>query len=157
MQSLDKNSLFSIFEKGDEEVYAEHGVEGQLNNPFVLMGMVVRGLENYEVMDIMYMRRHPESYKNVRELTKYKYYSKLYGYLKRIDVLDSDNIYKVGGSFGRDQCFLSLDNMLRFFEKHERYERCGVIKRYQDLLLDSYVDGRELDLILSKSVRSKDA
>ena len=69
MQPLDKNTLFSIFEVGDEEIYKEAGVENQLNNPFVLMGMVLRGLENYSIMDVMYMKRHPESYKEVRELT----------------------------------------------------------------------------------------
>ena len=52
MQPLDKNTLFSIFEAGDEAVYAEYGLQGQLNNPFVLMGMVLKGVENYHIMDM---------------------------------------------------------------------------------------------------------
>lgn len=40
MNKLDPHSLFSIFEKGDEEVYKEHGEEDVLDNPFVLMNMV---------------------------------------------------------------------------------------------------------------------
>ena len=33
MQSIDPKSLFDIFEKGDEEVYQEHGVGKVLENP----------------------------------------------------------------------------------------------------------------------------
>ena len=139
MQPLDKNTLFSIFEVGDEEIYKEAGVEDQLKNPFVLMGMVLRGLENFSIMDMMYLRTHPKDYKNVREITKYKYYTKLYKYLERIDSNNFDKIYKIADSFGRDETFVGLENLLRYFEKIEQYERCAVIKRYQDLLIDSYV------------------
>jgi hypothetical protein len=139
MQPLDKNTLFSIFEAGDEEIYKEAGVEDQLKNPFVLMGMVLRGLENFSIMDMMYLRRHPKDYKNVRAITKYKYYTKLYKYLERIDSNNFDKIYKIADSFGRDETFVGLENLLRYFEKIEQYERCAVIKRYQDLLIDSYV------------------
>lgn len=136
MQYLDPNTLFSIFEQGDEEVYKEHGAEDALKNPYVLMGMTVRGIENYHMMDIMYMRQYPEQYKNVRKTIKLKYFTKLYKYLERIDSKHFDSIYKVGESFEKGQCFLSLDKMLRFFESLEHYEKCAVIKRFQDLLLE---------------------
>ncbi len=45
MNRLDPNTLFNIFEQGDEEVYKEHGVEEAQDNPYVLINMVVRGLE----------------------------------------------------------------------------------------------------------------
>ena len=70
MQPLDKDTLFSIFEQGDEEVYIEHGVKDVLDNPFVLMGMILRGLENFELMDMMYNRNFPEEYKNVKTIIK---------------------------------------------------------------------------------------
>ena len=55
MQPLDKNTLFSIFEVGDEEIYKEHGVEDQLNNPFVLMGMVLKlyNLKGYLLLSFL--------------------------------------------------------------------------------------------------------
>ena len=90
MQPLDKNTLFSIFEAGDEAVYAEYGLQGQLNNPFVLMGMVLKGVENYHIMDMMYIQKYPEQYKKVRNLTKYKYLNKLFTYLERIDNINFD-------------------------------------------------------------------
>ena len=104
--------------------------------------MVLRGLENYQIMDVMYMKRHPESYKEVRELTKYKYYDKLYGYLNRLDSLNFDETYKIAESFGRDECFMGLETFLRYYEKIEHYKKCAVIKRYQDLLLESYSTDR---------------
>ena len=142
MIPLDKNTLFSIFEAGDEEIYKEHGLEDQLKNPFVLMGMIVKGLENFDMMDMLYTKRYPEHYKNVRDMTKYKYYSKLYRYLERIDTKNFNEKYTVGDSFGRENCFVALENMLRYFEKIEQYEKCAIIKRYQTLLLESLVDGK---------------
>lgn len=144
MQPLDKNTLFSIFEAGDEEIYKEAGVEEQLNNPFVLMGMVLKGLENYEIMDMMYLKRHPEHYKEVRELTKYKYYNKLYSYLTRLDSLNFDDVYKIAESFGKDESFLGLETLLRYYEKIEQYRKCAVIKRYQELLLETYTDNKSM-------------
>lgn len=141
MQPLDKQSLFSIFEQGDEAIYKEAGAEEQLQNPFVLMGMVIRGLENYDIMDMMYMKRHPENYKRVRAITKFKYFNKLYGYLNRIDIDKlPKEIYKVSESFGREGSYVSLENMLRYFEKIEHYEKCAVVKKYQDLLMASIVE-----------------
>lgn len=106
------------------------------------MGMIVKGLENFDMMDMLYTKRYPEHYKNVRDMTKYKYYSKLYSYLERIDTKNFNEKYTVGDSFGRENCFVALENMLRYFEKIEQYEKCAVIKRYQTLLLESLVDGK---------------
>ena len=56
MKPIDPNQLFSLFEVGDEEVYEEHDVTEVLQNPYVLMGMVVRGVENYNILDKLYLR-----------------------------------------------------------------------------------------------------
>ena len=134
MQPIDPHTLFSIFEKGDEEIYKEHGLEETLDNPFVLMGMVIRGIDNFILMDMMYMKKYPKEYKNVRELTRYKYFNKLYGYLLRIDHTDFNDVYTVGDSFEYKEVFNGLDYLRRYYEYLEEYEKCGVIKSYQDLL-----------------------
>ena len=135
MQPLDKNTLFSIFEAGDEEIYKEHGLQDQLDNPFVLLNMVLRGLENYYLMDLMYMKRHPQHYKEVRQVTKYKYFNKLYGYLNRIDSKSFSDIYSIGTSFNSADIISGLEVLLKFYEEIEQYEKCAVIKRYQDLVI----------------------
>ncbi len=139
MQPLDKNTLFSIFEAGDEAVYAEYGLQGQLNNPFVLMGMVLKGVENYHIMDMMYIQKYPEQYKKVRNLTKYKYLNKLNTYLERIDNINFESVYKIGDSFNNYEVEYALDYLLKYYEKLEEYEKCAVIKRYVDLLTSNTI------------------
>lgn len=137
MQPLDPHSLFSIFEQGDEVIYKEHGMEDTLENPFVLMGMVLRGMENFQVMDAMYKRQYPKEYEKVRRSVQYKYFSKLFEYLTRVDDLTVETVYKIGQSFEKGNVFLSLDSLRVFFEQVEEYEKCYIIKKFQDLLLEA--------------------
>jgi len=134
MQPLDKDTLFSIFEQGDEEIYAEHKVTGVMNNPYVLMGMVIRGMENWYLMDIMYKRSYAEQYERVREVIKVKYMSKLVGYLDRIDETKFETIYTIGDSFESKSVMRALNDLLYYFESIEKYEKCITIKTYIDLL-----------------------
>lgn len=136
MQPLDKHNLFSIFEQGDEEVYVEHGVEDILNNPYVLMGMVIRGLENFQLMDVMYKRNFPKEYEKIQEALKYKYYCKLFHYLERIDSGNFDSKHRIGESFDIDSVNLGLNTLRLYFEFIEEYEKCSVIKKYIELLKD---------------------
>ena len=134
MQPIDPNTLFSIFEQGDEEIYKEHGMESQLQNPFVLMGMVLRGIDNFQMMDMMYMKQYPKHYKKVRNITRYKYFNKLYSYLTRIDCSSFDDKHKIGESFDINDVRYCLDLLRVYYESLEEYEKCSVIKKYIDLL-----------------------
>ena len=134
MQPLDKNTLFSIFESGDEEIYKEHSLEDALKNPYVLMGMVLNGLQSYILMDVMYKRNYPQEYERVSASIKYKYYSRIYSYLTRINSDSFETIYTIGSSYERDDVFKGLDEMRLYFESVEEYEKCNVIKKYIKLL-----------------------
>ena len=135
MAKLDPHTLFSIFEQGDEEVYKEHGQEDILDNPFVLMNMVTRGLENYELMRIIYLRNYKEQFQNVEHSIKDKYYNKLYGYLQRIDVDDADGVYTIGDSYERNSAQKALQTLLDYYEVKEQYERCSTVVKYIQMLL----------------------
>lgn len=134
MNPLDPHILFSIFEQGDEQIYKEYGMEDTLNNPFVLMGMVLKGLENFTIMDAMYIRHYGQQYKNVKPVIKHKYYNKLFSYLKRIDSTRFESIHSIGESFDKEAVLSSLTTLLVYYELIEEYEKCAVIKRYSDLL-----------------------
>ena len=136
---MDPHTLFSIFEQGDEEVYIEHGVKDVLDNPFVLMGMILRGLENFELMDMMYSRNFPEEYKNVKTIIKYKYYNKLYKYLRRIDSSSFKDEYTIGEAFDSGNVYKALDDLRTYYETIEEYEKCAVIKNFRELLIDKVV------------------
>lgn len=140
MQPIDPHTLFSIFEQGDEAVYRENGVEDVLSNPYVLIGMVIKGLENYQLMDSMYMRSYPKEYQAVRDNVKLKYYNNLYQYLLRIDSTSFESIYSIGEAYDIQQVIFGLDTMLYYFETLEMYEKCAVIKQYMDLVRASMVE-----------------
>tara|TARA_B100000683_G_C12424402_1_gene529130 strand:+ start:101 stop:553 length:453 start_codon:yes stop_codon:yes gene_type:complete len=135
MNKLDPHTLFSIFEQGDEEIYKEHGQQDVLKNPFVLMGMVLRGLENYRLMSLIYTRKYPELFKKQELTIKHKYYNKLFNYLNRIDLRQLEVAYHVGESYSRDEIMLALEHMIQFFVKVEEYEKCAKIVEYKDLLV----------------------
>ena len=135
MNKLDPHTLFTIFEQGDEEIYKEHGQQDVLKNPFVLMGMVLRGLENYRLMSLIYTRKYPEMFERQEPTIKHKYYNKMFGYLNRIDVMQLETAYHIGESYSRDEIMLALDDMIDFFVKVEEYEKCAKIVQYKDLLV----------------------
>ena len=137
MQPLDKNTLFSIFEAGDEQVYKEHGIEDMLKNPYVLMGMVMQGLQSYCRMDLLYQRNFPKEYKKAAKGIKYTYYNKLYGYLVRIDSDEDHSMYRIGETYQKEEVEAALDLLRVYFEEIEEYEKCAVIKKYIDLLTGS--------------------
>ena len=134
MQPLDPHTLFSIFEKGDEEIYEEHNMTELLDNPYVLMGMVLRGVDNYHTMDLMHLKHFGEQYKEVRFKVRNQFYNKLFKYLDRIDITKLDSRYTITEEFNSDDIFSGLNVLLVYFEKREEYEKCATIKRYQDLL-----------------------
>jgi len=134
MQPLNKNTLFSIFESGDEEIYKE--ASDALKNPYVLMGMVLNGLQSYILMDVMYKRNYPQEYEKVSTSIKYKYYSRIYSYLTRINSDRFETIYTIGTSYEKDDVYDGLDEMRIYFESVEEYEKCNVIKKYIKLLTE---------------------
>ena len=128
MQGLNPNTLFSIFEKGDEAIYKEHKIDGVLDNPFVLLGMVLRGLDNFMLMDVIYTRNYPKEYKPQRHMVKKKYFFNLFNYLQRIDWGTVGTSYKAGTSFEFDETIHRLNHFLKYFENIEEYEKCAVIR-----------------------------
>lgn len=135
MNKLDPHSLFQIFEQGDEEVYKEHGQEDVLNNPYVLMNMVSRGLENYQLMCALYIRNYPKEFDKVEPSIKNKYYNKLYGYLLRINIDSIKDIYVIGDSYDRKNAQTALETLLDYYEEVEQYEKCGVVVKYIQILI----------------------
>ena len=134
MQKLDPHTLFSIFEQGDEQIYKENNVEDLLNNPYVLLGTVVSGVENFYLIDKIYTLKHEEEYGRVRDSIKLKYYTKLYKYLDRVTPLEVDIIQKIDPQWELDRYINGISDLLYFFEDIEHYEKCAKIKQYYDIL-----------------------
>ena len=136
MNKLDPHTLFSIFEQGDEQVYKEHNVLGVLDNPYVLIGMAVTGVENFALIDQMYLLRYTEDYAKVRNKIKYIYYNKLYTYLTRVNLNELGDEYRVGEDYEISRSIDAILDIQIYFQQSEEYEKCKVIKQFSDLLID---------------------
>ena len=133
MKDLNADNLFNMFSLGDEEIYRENGVEDVLDNSFTLFGMVVRGVENYFIVDQLYKVRFAKDYDKVSESIKLKYFTGLIRYLERVDGLQSDTLSSLEDEFSPQAIKYALEEMLEFFEGIEYYENCALIKKYYDL------------------------
>lgn len=132
MQPVDPNKLFDIFNVGDEAVYKKHGLEKALDSSYVLLGTVVRGIENYHLMDVMYSRNYPKEYKRNRDTITFRYFTKLYKYLAKVNEDPFKVIEEMENGFDYTQIVIALDFLRDYFEKKEHYEKCAVIKKFLD-------------------------
>ena len=133
MKKLNSDDLFNIFSIGDEEIYKEHKIEDLMDNTFILFGMVVRGVENYFIIDKMYAHRYQERYDSVRENIKLKYFNGLVNYLERIKALQVDTVEELVDEFGPQAIKYALEEMLEFYKELEMYEKCAVIFKFYEL------------------------
>ena len=143
MKELDPSKLFELF--SNEEEYQEDIQQKTLvgnNNPFILMGMVVRGVENFYILQEIHSNKNNRenlSKEEKRNQIKYSYYKSLFKYIERIN---QDSMLDL------EQCLihdieiidLALNDILSLFESYEEYERCSIIKSLQDNLQEvSYI------------------
>ena len=133
MKKLNTNQLFDIFQIGDEEIYREHQAEDVLDNSFVLFGMVIKGVENYYIIDQLYEKRYGEQYDSVRESIKLKYFIGLVRYLERIEEIQEDTLHIIEDEFGLQAIDYALQEMLDLFIEVEHYEKCTVLSKSQRL------------------------
>ena len=133
MKKLNSDDLFNIFSIGDEEIYKEHKIEDLMDSTFILFGMVVRGVENYFIIDKMYANRYQERYDSVRENIKLKYFNGLINYLERVKVLQVDTVEELKDEFGPQAIKYALEEMLEFYKELEMYEKCAVIFKFYEL------------------------
>ena len=140
MKELSTNKLFDIFSITDEEVYEEHHQGDVMRNPFVLMGMVLRGLENWVMLDMMYTKKYPKQYSSVRNKIRNKYNDRLMGYLDRIDWKKYETIHSIGESYDRREIENGMNHLIKYYEKLEDYEKCAILVEYLNLLYIESVD-----------------
>jgi len=135
MKKLDSKGLFDIFSQGDEAIYKEHGAQDVLDNSFILFGMVIRGVENYYIIDRIYTYKMGKDYNSVRDSIKMKYFNGLVYYLERIDVLQSDTVIELIDEFDYQPIKYALEELLDFYEEKEMYEKCAIIFKFFDIFL----------------------
>jgi len=137
LKELDPSRLFDLFDK--EEEIQEQSIDKKWiskNNPFILMGMVVRGVENFYILQEIHSNKNNRediTKEEKRKVIKYSYYKSLFKYIERIN---QDSMLDL------EQCLihdieiitLALNDILSLFESYEEYEKCSIIKSLQDNL-----------------------
>ena len=136
MKKLNSSELFEIFSQGDEQVYADNGVEDILDSSFILFGMVIRGVENYFIINKIYSNRYGEHYELISDSIKLKYFNGLIGYLHRIDITQSDTLEQLRDEFGPQAIKYALDELLEFYEQRELYEQCAIIFKFINIFFE---------------------
>lgn len=136
MKELDGDSLFSIFEKGDEDIHRDSHYKIQLDSSFILLGTVIRGVDNYFLIDQLYTNRYQERYLSVKENLKLKYFIRLVKVLQRITEFDSKTASMLVDEFGETTIIYVFQYLLSYFEENEYYEICVVLKKYFDIFTE---------------------
>ena len=130
MKHLDADKLFDILLVGDHQVYQEHGVEQLVDDTHTLFGSVIKGVENYYIIDQMYTNRYGEAYNSVREKLRVKYFTNLMRYLVTIDMSRSDTRQNLVDEFGLQPISYALNEMIDCFVQVEQYEKCAILQKF---------------------------
>ena len=129
--NIDK--LFSLFSIGDSEVYEENKVGDLLDNSYVLVGMVVKGVENYYIIDQIYNAKFGELYVSSRDSIRHKYFTNLYKYLERVNLSQEDTLLLLVDEFGEQPMYYAFQEMLECFLEVEDYLKCAKIQKFIEI------------------------
>jgi len=130
MKHLDADKLFDILLEGDHQVYQEHSVQELVDDTYTLFGSVIKGVENYYIIDQMYTNRYGEAYTSLRDRLRVKYFSTLMKYVVTIDVSQSDTVHNLVDEFGLQPISYALNEMIDCFVVVEQYETCAILQKF---------------------------
>lgn len=127
MKKLSSTELFNIFSQQDHQVFADNGMQEEIDNDFITFGTVITGMRNYDILDNMYRYRYQEQYDSVSDQLKLKYFDSLMRYASRIDELTLDTVNDLNDEFGNIEIVGMLGQLISFYQQHEHYEKCAII------------------------------
>ena len=130
MKNLDPEDLFKVFEMSDEELVSQHDSQAAWDfrhHPFILIGMVIKGLENFEVVSKLYTRREGEAYVQIEDTVQHTYYTSLYKYLYRFNY---QSLEYIESALKHDYSDIesALTHLRTFFESREEFEKSARIR-----------------------------
>jgi len=129
-----EKDIFSIFQVQDQEIYQDQGLD-IFNDDYTNLGTVVTGVENYLILDQMYCFKYPEKYQRVRQSIRKTYLDKLFTFLTKVSIDNSQMVEDFLHEFTINRITKSLTFLLTFYESTEDYENCIIIKKFLDKFL----------------------
>lgn len=131
--------FFSMFHTNNEEnTETEKEIEKNKelfeisSNPYVLFGSIIAGHQQYQVIHKISKTKNGEMYEQIEQKVKKKYYDnlfKLFLQLERLGILPE---FKLREGYPVEDMLETLKNFLEYYENLEEYEKCIILKKYQD-------------------------
>lgn len=132
--------IFSIFQQDDSQVFQEHEIQELFNDNYTNLGRVITSVENYLLLDQIYLKKYPQKYEQVRHSIKNSYLLKVLLFLENVNIDQENLIQDFLQEFTLPRITASLTYLLHYFEDIEYYEKCIIIKK----ILDNFI-GEKLD------------
>jgi len=135
MKHINSTELFDIFLQQDNHILYQESVREQIDNNFITFGTIVTTIQNYYLIDQIYIHKYAKQYDSVRESLKTKYFNAVMKYFDRIDVLQPDTVEDIINEFSKPTIIDTLQLILATYEQQEHYENCAIIFKYLQIFL----------------------
>lgn len=127
MKKLSTHDIFSIFDLDDDQTQSRRTKDK--DQCFVALSTLISGVENYYLLDHMYLNRYGQSYVDVRQSLQVKYLSKLLKYVDRYDDIPLDTVHSIVDKFGDGSISFAFNDMLECFLQVEDYQKCATLDK----------------------------
>lgn len=127
MKKLSTHDIFSIFDLDDDQTQTRRTKD--TDECFVALSTLISGVENYYLLDHMYLNRYGQSYIDVRQSLQVKYLSKLLKYVDRYDDIPLNTVHGIVDKFGEGSISFALNDMLECFLQVEDYQKCATLDK----------------------------
>ncbi len=133
MKDIDASRLIRLFENTASGNEFEESLPDLHSHGYIILGMVIRGVENYYILCDMLTREHGEDFKKVQDKVEKSYFDRLFLFLDKLDI---ENPSMISQAIEHDTSSIeyALGALLRVFEAHEEYERCARIIKLKQIL-----------------------
>jgi hypothetical protein len=135
MKHINSTELFDIFLQQDNHIFYQESVREQVDNAFITFGTIITTIQNYYLIDQIYIHKYAKHYDSVRESLKMKYFNGVMKYFDRIDVLQPDTVDALIDEFTKSTITSTLQLLITLYEQQEHYENCAIIFKYLQIFL----------------------
>jgi hypothetical protein len=137
---IDKDKIFKLFVDGKDINGDKTNEEIQefMNGPYAKIGMFVKLIQNHEVfhkkLEKFLKQEQPDyNVESTKEASEYTVYYRAWGYIKNIDIDNSDHINAIV-NFDPKIFYKTLDGAVNFFEEYEEYEKCARLHKIKEIV-----------------------
>lgn len=136
MKDINPGKILEIFNDTASGVDHDDSLQDVHSHGYIILGMVIRGVENYYILNELMSKRYGEDFKKVEESVKRIYFTRLYKYLENFNLKDSLHLSQAlkhspsGIAYG-------LDNLIEVFEFYQEYEKCARVLEIKNSLTSS--------------------